>query len=141
MSALSDLRVIDLSTGVAGPFAAKLFAGFGADVVKTEPPDGDPTRREAGMFAYLNAGKRIATLDLEDPRDCAQAADLCADADVVLESFPPGHAAKIGLGYSEIARANPAAVVASVTPFGQTGPWRDWQATDLTLAPRPGLRT
>lgn len=155
MSALSDLRVIDLSTGVAGPFAAKLFSGFGADVVKIEPPDGDPTRRigpfpapnsaastspsVGGMFAYLNAGKRIITLDLEDPEDRAQAADLCADADVVLESFPPGHAAKLGLGYDDIARANPAVVVASVTPFGQTGPWRDWQATDLTLAAASGL--
>ena len=90
------------------------------------------------MFAYLNAGKRIATLDLEDPRDRVQASDLCAGADVVLESFPPGHAAKLGVGYGDIARANPAVVVASVTPFGQTGPWRDWQATDLTLAAASG---
>ena len=152
MSALSDLRVIDLSTGVAGPFAAKLFSGFGADVVKIEAPDGDPARRigpfpyrngaapdYGGVFAYLNAGKRIATLDLEDPRDRVQASDMCAGADVVLESFQPGHAAKLGVGYGDIARANPAVVVASVTPFGQTGPWRDWQATDLTLAAASGL--
>ncbi len=159
MSALSDLRVIDLSTGVAGPFAAKLFVGFGADVVKIETPDGDPARRigpfparnaadspdpaaapdYGGMFAYLNAGKRIATLDLKDPKDRVQAADLCAGADVVLESFPPGHAAKLGVGYADIARANPAVVVASITPFGQTGPWHDWQATDLTLAAASGL--
>lgn len=159
MSALSGLRVIDLSTGVAGPFAAKLFSGFGADVVKIEPPGGDPTRRigpfparnaagspdpcdvadYGGMFAYLNVGKRIVVLDLEDPQECAQAVALCADADVVLESFPPGHAAKLGVGYRDVARVNPAAVVASVTPFGQTGPWRDWQATDLTLAAASGL--
>ena len=139
MTALSDLRVIDLSTGVAGPFAAKLFAGFGADATKIEPPEGDPARREAGMFAYLNAGKRIVALDLESLQDRAQAAGLCARADVVLDSFPPGVAGELGLGYSEIARANPAAVVASVTPFGQTGPWRDWQATDLTLAAASGL--
>ena len=139
MTALSDLRVIDLSTGVAGPFAAKLFAGFGADVTKIEPPEGDPARRDAGMFAYLNAGKRIIALNLEDADNRAQAAELCAGADVVLDSFPPGVAAKLGLGYSEIARANPAAVVASATPFGQTGPWRDWQATDLMLAAASGL--
>ena len=139
MTALSDLRVIDLSTGVAGPFAAKLFAGFGADVTKIEPPEGDPARRDAGMFAYLNAGKRIIALNLEDADNRAQAAELCADADVVLDSFPPGVAAKLGLRYSEIARANPAAVVASVTPFGQTGPWRDWKATDLVLAAASGL--
>ena len=100
MTALSDLRVIDLSTGVAGPFAAKLFAGFGADVTKIEPPEGDPARREAGMFAYLNAGKRIISLDLEDADNRAQAADLCAGADVVLDSFPPAAADKLGLGYS-----------------------------------------
>ena len=150
-TALPDLRVIDLSTGVAGPFAAKLFAGFGADVAKIEPPGGDPARRfgpfpggepdpaASGMFAYLNAGKRLMTLDLEAPSDRAQAARLCAGADVVLESFPPGRAAELGYGYDEIAAYNTDVIVVSVTPFGQTGPWRDWQATDLVTAAASGL--
>ena len=147
MTALSDLRVVDLSVGVdagvAGAFCAKMFADFGADVIKVEPPDGDPARKlgplphdnpdaDAGsMFRYLNTNKRGITIDLDSPDGQAQLRDLCATADVVVESFPPGHVQTLGLGYDDLHEINPGVVLVSITPFGQTGPWRDYQATDL----------
>ena len=100
MSALSDLRVVDLSTGVAGPFCSKMFADFGADVIKVEPPDGDDSRslgpfpgnrpdpESSGMFIYLNTNKHGVTLDIVSERGRAHAADLFVDADVLVESFP-----------------------------------------------------
>lgn len=149
--ALSDLRVVDLSNGIAGAFCSKLFADFGADVIKVEPPSGDPTRslgpfpsgnsdpEASGMFIYLNANKRDATLNLESERGRSLAADLMAKADIVVESFAPGEIESIGLGYDAIQKTNPTAIMVSITPFGQTGPWRDWQATELVNYAASGL--
>ncbi len=149
--ALSDLRVVDLSNGIAGAFCSKLFADFGADVIKVEPSSGDPTRslgpfsggnsdpESSGMFIYLNANKRGATLDLESERGRSLAADLMAKADIVVESFAPGEIKSLGLGYDAIQKTNPAAIMVSITPFGQTGPWCDWQATELVEYAASGL--
>lgn len=149
--ALSDLRVVDLSNGIAGAFCSKLFADFGADVIKVEPPSGHPTRslgpfsggnsdpESSGMFIYLNANKRGATLDLESERGRSLAADLMAKADIVVESFAPGEIKSLGLGYDAIQKTNPAAIMVSITPFGQTGPWCDWQATELVEYAASGL--
>ena len=154
MTALSDLRVVDLSVGVdagiAGAFCAKMFADFGADVIKVEPPEGDPARKlgpfphdnpdvdTGGMFRYLNTNKRGVTVDLGFSDGLARLRDLCSTADVVVEAgFKPrirygaGSAPTAGLGYDDLAEMNPGVVLVSVTPFGQTGPWRDYQATDL----------
>ena len=152
MTALSDLRVVDLSVGVdagvAGAFCAKMFADFGADVIKVEPPDGDPARKlgpfprdnpdadTGGMFRYLNTNKRGVTVDLDSPDGLDQLRDLCATADVVVEAGlkpapTPGHIQELGLGYDDLHEINPGVVLVSITPFGQTGPWRDYQATDL----------
>ena len=150
-AALSDLRVLDLSNGIAGAFCAKLFADFGADVIKVEPPGGDPTRslgpfpdgnadaEAGGMFIYLNANKRGATLNLESERGATLAANLIAKADVLVESFAPGAMERIGLSYDALSRDNPALVIVSITPFGPTGPWRDWQATELVEYAASGL--
>ena len=149
--ALSYLRVVDLSNGIAGAFCSKLFAHFGADVIKVEPPSGDPTRslgpfsggnsdpEASGMFMYLNANKRGATLDLESERGRRLAADLMAKADIVVESFAPGEIENMGLGYDAIQKTNPATIMVSITPFGQAGPWRDWQATELVEYAASGL--
>ena len=147
MTALSDLRVIDLSAGVfeglAGAFCAKMFADFGADVIKVEPPEGDPARKlgpfplgnpdmdTGGMFRYLNTNKRGMTVDLDSPDGLQKLRDLCSTSDVVVESFAPGHVKSLGLACEDLAETNPGLVLVSVTPFGQTGPWRDYQATDL----------
>ena len=143
MSALSDLRVVDLSTGVAGPFCSKMFADFGADVIKVEPPDGDDSRalgpfpdnrpdpESSGMFIYLNRNKRGVTLDIESERGRTLAADLFAEADVLLESFPPGNMDALGFAYESLESSNPRLVHVSITPFGQTGPWRDYTSVEL----------
>ena len=173
MTALSDLRVVDLSVGdyegLAGAFCAKMFADFGADVIKVEPPDGDPARRlgpfphanpaadTGGMFRYLNTNKRSTTVDYESsenlghnspsplreragvrvnahadqPHGLANLRELCSTADVVVETFRPGYIRSLSLTYEDLAGTNPGIILVSVTPFGQTGPWRDYQATDL----------
>ncbi len=154
MTALSDLRVVDLSVGdyegLAGAFCAKMFADFGADVIKVEPPNGDPARNlgpfphdypdsgtgrrralAGGMFRYLNTNKRSITVDLESTQGQASLRDLSSTADLVVESFPPSHVRSLSLSYEDLAETNPGIILVSVTPFGQTGPWRDYQATDL----------
>ena len=143
MSALSNLRVVDLSTGVAGPFCSKMFADFGANVIKVEPPGGDDSRslgpfpdnrldpESSGMFIYLNRNKRGVTLDIESEEGRALAADLFAEADVLIESFPSGYMEALGFDYESLETRNPKLVHVSVTPFGQTGPWRHYASTEL----------
>ena len=150
-TALSDLRVVDVSEGVAGPFCARLFADFGADVIKIEPPRGDaaralgpfpggaPNPESSGMFIYLNSNKRGVALDLESTRGRELSADLFTTSDIVVESFPPGRMDDMGLGYESLSRRNPGLVMVSIAPFGQTGPWRDWQSTDLVEYAASGL--
>ena len=154
MTALSDLRVVDLSVGVyeglAEAFCAKMFGDFGADVIKVEPPEGDPARKlgpfpndnpdvdTGGMFRYLNINKRGVTVDFDSADGQARLRDLCLTADVVVGAGfkpapTPDHVWSPGIGYDDLAEINPAVVFVSVTPFGQTGPWRDYQATDLVI--------
>ena len=152
MSALSDLRVIDLSTGVAGPFCTKLFADFGADVVKVEStekvdeartlgpfPDDSGNAEASGMFLYLNTNKRSVTLNLGTEQGKNLFRELAETADVVVESFPPGAMERIGLGFDALQTIRPGIVLTSVTPFGQSGPWRDYQATDLVQSAASGF--
>ena len=137
--ALDGLRVLDVSTHVAGPYCAKLLATCGADVIKIEPPGGDPMRRcgpldPSGVsFAYLdlNVGKRGMELDLRSKRE--QFLELVAGADAVIESGRPGALDRLGLGYDVLRGTNPRMVLTSITSFGQTGPYRDVDATEIVL--------
>jgi crotonobetainyl-CoA:carnitine CoA-transferase CaiB-like acyl-CoA transferase len=151
MSAFSDIRIIDLSTGVSGPFCSKLFADFGADVIKIEPPAGDESRRlgpfpddeddpeASGIFQYLNTNKRSVTLDVTTPTGLGLLRELISDADIVIESYAPDTMSQMGLGYPEIQNLRNDAILVSVTPFGQTGPWRDYQATDIVQYAASGI--
>ena len=152
MSALSDLRVIDLSTHVAGPFCAKLFADFGADVIKVEPPHtGDEARtigpfanasapaESGGMFLYLNTNKRGVTLNLESQQGMFLLRQLISTADVVVESFAPGAMDRMGLGFDSLRQMRPGIILVSITPFGQDGPWSGYQATDIVEFAASGL--
>src|SRR5690606_37933344 len=142
---LDGVRVLDLSEYIAGPYCSRVLAGFGADVIKVERPGGDPIRRwgpfaggepdpEAGaLHLYLNQGKRSITLDLETEDGCAVLRELAATADVLLESGRPGALHEIGFGYEDLREANPALVYASVTPFGQTGPYSQFNAWEITF--------
>ncbi len=142
---LDDVRVIDLTWHVAGPFATRRLADYGADVIKIERPGaGDPARdmppfyrdvpgpERSGLFLYANLGKRSMTLNLKSERGRQIVRDLVRDADVVVESFRPRVLPSLGLDYDALRAVNPRLVMTSVSSFGQTGPYRDWEATDLT---------
>ncbi|MFN8559447.1 MAG: CoA transferase [Dehalococcoidia bacterium] len=143
--ALARLRVLDLSRMVSGPYAGRLLAGFGADVIKVEPPAGDPSRRAgpfpgdipdpeaSALFLHLNTGKRGVTLDLTTAQGRALLLDLVAGADVLLENFAPGELERLGMDDGALPRANPDLIHLSITPFGASGPYRDYVAGDLVL--------
>ena len=141
--ALADLRVIECASGAGGAFAGKALADFGADVVKVEPPAGDATRRagpfpgdvpdaeRSGRFLYLNANKRGVTLDLDQAHDRGVLRRLLARADVLITDTPPAHLAALELDFSALAALNPRLIVTAISPFGLTGPYRDFRGTDL----------
>ena len=129
---LAGLRVIDVSTVVAGPNCARYLADFGADVIKVERPDGGDSARAMGFphpdgdslfFKLLNRGKRNIALDLKDPQDRATMKHLCASADVLVENFRPGTLERLGLAPDELMAANARLVITRVTGFGQDGPY------------------
>jgi crotonobetainyl-CoA:carnitine CoA-transferase CaiB-like acyl-CoA transferase len=123
---LSELRVVDLSNEIAGPYCTKLLADAGADVVKVEGREGDPLRRwrSGALFEFLNTSKRAIAGGLHD----AAVRDLVAAADIVVESSGPG-----GVDVPALRALNPALVVVSISPFGLTGPWASRAATEFTL--------
>ena len=147
---LPPYRVLDLS-GPEAVFCGKLLADYGADVVRVEPPGGDPSRYRAPFtgdaaglerslyFLFYNTNKRSITLDLQAERGREIFRGLAAQADVVLESYPVGYMDSLGLGYEALRQINPGIVMASVTPFGQTGPWKDYKSSDLIALAASGF--
>ena len=133
--ALDGLVVVERAEGIAGPVCGKLMAGFGAEVIKVEPPSGDvsrtvgpfpddvPNPEASGLFLYLNAGKKSVVIDPEDPSHQARLRELIDRADVLIDDTP-------GL---DLSRTNPGLVVVSITPFGLSGPYRDFVATNLVV--------
>jgi crotonobetainyl-CoA:carnitine CoA-transferase CaiB-like acyl-CoA transferase len=139
---LSPYRVLDL-TDEKGLFCGKLLGDLGADVIKVEKPGGDPVRRQGPFyhdevdpensllwFAF-NTSKRGITLDIEVPDGQEVFKRLVRTADFVVESFPPGYMSKLGLGYEELEKIRSGIIMISITPFGQTGPYRDYNAPDI----------
>ena len=127
---LGGIRVLDLSRVIAGPYCAMLLGDLGADVVKLERPDrGDDLRDWHGrsgmsaVFAAVNRNKRGIAVDLQRPEGAKLGFELARRADVIVENFLPGVADRLGLGYEAVRAVNPAVVYASVTGFGQTGPY------------------
>jgi benzylsuccinate CoA-transferase BbsE subunit len=143
--ALGGRRVLELADET-GVYCGKLLADMGADVIKIEPPGGDHTRAiapfwrdEPGLdrslfFLYMNTSKRGLTLDVEHPEGQALFRRLAATADLVLETFPPGHLDALGVGPQSLRRAHPGLVVTSITGFGQTGPYSGYRSSDLVAA-------
>ena len=143
-SALVGLRVLDVSSGVAGSYCTKLLADLGADVLKVEGREGDLARRlgpfprdipdpeKSGFFLYLNAGKRSCVLDLEgDPAARDKLQPVIANADVLVENLAEPLRQKLGLDFETLGAANPKLITVSVTPFGLTGPMKDWQVEEI----------
>ena len=149
--ALDDLRVIDLSQGIAGPYCAKLLADCGAEVIKVEPPEGDyarslgpfpediPHHDRGGLFVHLNGNKKSVTLDIETKSGRTVLRRLLARTDVLVESYPPGHLASMGLGYDDLKGELPDLIYCSLTPFGQTGPYSGFRGNSLTCMALSGL--
>src|SRR5580704_7292306 len=107
---LDGIRVLDLSIWRPGPYATSLLVALGADVLKVEPPGGDPMRHYTGLFEVINAGKRSVELDLKNDDDRGRARELATTADVVVEGFRPGVMARLGLDYDVVRTINPAVV-------------------------------
>lgn len=144
---LAGVKVLDLSQYIPGPFATLLLADMGAEVVKVEPPQGDPMavfepRDADGVSPYykaVNAGKTIVRLDLKTPEGQATFAHLAARADVLLESFRPGVLDRLGFGADRLRALNPGLVHCALSGFGQTGPWRLRAGHDITYMALAGV--
>lgn len=138
---LHGVRVLDLSIWRPGPYATQLLADLGADVLKLEPPGGDPMRMFPQLFATLNANKRSIVLDLHDPDQRPEAHALVAEADALVEGFRPGVAARLGMGEPEIRAINPSIVYCSVSGYGQDGPLATTPGHDLNYQAYAGMLT
>jgi len=131
---LAPYRVLDL-TDESGFSCGKILADLGADVIKVEPPGGDATRRIDGLyFTSYNTGKRGITLNLETARGLDMLQHMATRADFVIETFPPGT-----LDHQRMGEQNPRLIIVSITPFGQTGPYRDYKSSDLIIMAMGGL--
>jgi crotonobetainyl-CoA:carnitine CoA-transferase CaiB-like acyl-CoA transferase len=152
---LSPYRVLDLCDE-KGLFCGKLMGDMGADVIKIEVPGGDPVREKGPFYKdeadaekslywfSLNTSKRGITLDITKPEGADIFRQLVKTADFVIESFQPGFMAGLGLGYEDLEKINPEVILVSITPFGQTGPYRDWKGPDMVmwaLGAGPFMRT
>ena len=139
---LTGYRVLDLS-GPMGVYCGKLMADMGADVIKVEPPLGDAMRQDGPFVSdqespessldwlHFNTNKRSITLDITSADGAALFRRLADRSDVLLESSPPGYMDSLGLGWNDLSIENPGLIYASLTPFGQTGPYKDYKASDL----------
>lgn len=149
---LAGIRVLEFGQIAAGPFAGMLLADLGADVVKVERPDGGDDMRqwpplvkgETGAvfsenFASLNRNKRSLAIDLKDAAQVERLRNLCREVDVVVENFRPGVLPRLGLGYEHLARVNPKIVYASVSGYGQSGPYATRGAFDVAVQAMSGV--
>jgi crotonobetainyl-CoA:carnitine CoA-transferase CaiB-like acyl-CoA transferase len=146
---LAGLRVLDLSQVMAGPFCCMLLGDMGADVIKVEPPGvGDQTRKSMGFrmkgedspgFLALNRNKRSITINLKSEAGRKVFYELAKTADILVENSRPGVALKLGIGYETLAAINPGLVYASISGFGQTGPWSQRPGFDLIAQAMSGV--
>ena len=140
MLQLEGIRIVSLAEQYPGPYATLLLADLGADVILVERPGvGDPARQFPAFHAALNRNKRSVALDLKADGDKDRFRDLVVSADVLLEGFRPGTMGRLGLGYEAMASINPGLVYASISGFGQTGPYRNRPAHDLSYQALAGF--
>ena len=142
--ALAGVRVLEYCEMVSGPYCAKLLADLGAETIKIEKPEiGDEARRRgpflndiphlerSGLFLYLNTNKLGITLNLETPTGKKVFTELVSDTDILIEDTTPGTMERLGLGYETLKEVNPSLIMTSITPYGQTGPYREYKAHHL----------
>ncbi len=141
----SNVKILDLTQGIAGPYCTKLFSSFGAEVVKVEKPNKGDISREmgpfpndeynlerSGTFFYLNTNKKSITLNLRSEKGIEICKRLLVKMDVLVESYKPRGLAKLGLSKKVLKKINPRLIVTSISDFGKTGPYRNYQANNLT---------
>ena len=136
---LEDVRIIDLSQYIPGPFATRQLADLGAEVIKIEPPGGDPMRRfmhrdgaaASPVYRHLNRGKRVCELDLKSTGGRQALAALIVDADILLESYRPGVLARLGFDRQQLAQINPGLIHCALSGYGQTGPYAGRSGHDI----------
>ncbi|QHS11323.1 CaiB/BaiF CoA-transferase family protein [Sinimarinibacterium sp. NLF-5-8] len=140
---LNQLKVLDLTSGIAGPMTTMLLGDNGADVIKIEPPGGDPERHLDGPqklgYAVWQRGKRSAFLDLTNAADKDVLLALVKTADILVETYAPGEAAKLGLDYDSLSKINPRLIVCSITGYGRNNPHSNRPALDSLVQARSGL--
>lgn len=145
---LNGMRVLDVCQVMAGPFCCMLLGDLGADVIKVEPPEGDQARRAMGFklkgddslgFLNMNRNKRSITLDLKSEAGRKAFLRLAETADVIVENYRPGAMKKLGVDYEAVRAVNPAIIYASISGFGQTGPWADRPGFDLIAQGASGI--
>ena len=140
---LEGIRVLEVGTFVSAPYCGRLFAGYGAEVIKIEPPggdlarahgpfkDGDPNPETSALFLYLNTNKRSVELDLSSQAGQDALLRLAADADVIIENYRPSDARALGLDYERLRAVNPRLVLVSITAYGQEGPYAEYRSNNL----------
>jgi crotonobetainyl-CoA:carnitine CoA-transferase CaiB-like acyl-CoA transferase len=151
---LAGLKVLELGRLISAPYCGKLLADMGAEVLKIEPPatgdparqygpflNNDPHRERSGLFLYLNAHKQGVTLNLATPTGQSILRELVARSDALVHNLPVQDMGRVGLDYEGFSRVNPGLVMASITPFGLTGPYRNYKAYDINLAAAGGICT
>ena len=145
---LSGMRVLDVCQVMAGPFCCMLLGDLGADVIKVEPPEGDQARRAMGFklkgddslgFLNMNRNKRSITLDLKSEAGRKVFFRLAETADVIVENYRPGAMKKLGVDYEAARAVNPGIIYASISGFGQSGPWADRPGFDLIAQAASGI--
>ena len=143
---LTGIRIFDMTRVLAGPYCTALLADLGAEVIKLEPPAGDEYRHigpfrdgESALFQLTNRGKKSISIDLRHPQGVKLAQDIAATCDVAVENFRPGVAAKLGLDAATLRARRPDMIYASISGFGQTGPWTTLPAYDLVVQALSGL--
>ncbi|MCC6535056.1 MAG: CoA transferase [Burkholderiales bacterium] len=144
---LDGVRVLELGTTIAGPFCGRLLCDFGAEVVKIEPPEGDPIRGAGKLFqgkslyaASILRGKRLVAADLRHPQAQALVRALVPKFDVVIENFRPGALEKWGLGYADLVKLNPGLVMVRISGYGQSGPYSARPGYGIVCEAVGGLR-
>ena len=144
---LEGVSVADFSQNIAGPYATQILADMGADVVKVEPPGGDPARRwgppfvwgQSTLFQAVNRNKRGVVLDLKSSEGQARARELAARSDVVFQALRPGAAERFGIGCDQVRAENPGVIYVSILAYGESGPLRSEPGYDPLMQARSGL--
>jgi crotonobetainyl-CoA:carnitine CoA-transferase CaiB-like acyl-CoA transferase len=145
--ALEDVKVLDFTRVLSGPYATMMLGDLGAEIIKVEPPQGDESRTwppllkngQSGYFMALNRNKKSITLNLKTPEAQQIVRDMAGRVDVVVENFTPGVVRKLGIDYETLKKVNPGLIYCSISGFGQDGPYRDKKAYDPIIQGMTGI--